>query len=200
MTTENTTHKAAEEVVVEKIPEVTPELPVQSNSVSDDEADFFAGADNPREKYENPEKEGDAPAENPNPTISQTSQEDEQYFKLGMGLLDSNRAILLSLYVSGDMENVDKYMYYKDWNDPKHRPILEAGRVVANKYKFSAFKYLPELCLVLAIVVSSAVLFSLAKKDKAAQMGAPASDTKTQTNPNPQAAQETKPTKLKKVV
>ncbi len=197
MTTENTTHEAAKEVVVEKIPEVTPELPVQSNSISDDEADFFVNSDAPREKFENPEKEGDAPAENPNPTISQTSQEDEQYCKLFLGLLDNNRAIMLSLYVSGDMENVDKYMYYRDWSDPKHKPILEAGRVVAAKYKFSAFKYLPELCLVLAIVVSSAVLFSIAKKDKAALMGAPASDTKTQTNPNPQ---ETKPTKLKKVV
>jgi len=194
MTSSNNTNAPATDEVVEKekmeIPVETP--PVDNNSVSDDEADFFSKADAPREKFENAEKTEEKPQ---NPTISQTSQEDEQYFKLAMGLLDSNRAICLSLYVDGNMDNVDKWMYYKDWNDPKHRPILEAGRVVAAKYKLSAFNYLPEFCLILAIVVSSAILFSMAKKEKQAKATAqPNPQTNPQAQDNP-----TKPTKLKKV-
>lgn len=196
MSSSNNTNAPATDEVVEKIeiPVETP--PVDNNSVSDDEADFFSNADAPKEKFENVNTEdaGTQEEKPQNPTISQTSQEDEQYFKLAMGLLDSNRAICLSLYVDGNMDNVDKWMYYKDWNDPKHRPILEAGRVVAAKYKLSAFNYLPEFCLILAIVVSSAILFSMAKKEKQAKATAqPNPQTDPQSKENP-----TKPTKLKK--
>lgn len=149
------------------------EIVIENDNSSDDALDFFTGSDSPRENFEHVEneddedqEEGEEQNEQEQPTISETSEEDEQYFKIVVGFLDNTRAMGLSFYATGGMESVDKYTYYTDWNDKKHKQFLEAGCVVAKKHKFSAFKNLPEMVIVIAIIISTGMLFSQAKKEK----------------------------------
>lgn len=144
----------------------------------DNEEDLFSQAHQYRETFEydgegDEEHEDDPEGEeiDDNVKVSDTTEEDETYYKLAMGFLDTTRAMGLSMYAEGDVSAVDKYIFYKDWNDPKHKAELEAGRVVARKWKFSAFKHLPEMVLILAVVVSTVILFNQAKKDKKANEG-----------------------------
>jgi hypothetical protein len=138
----------------------------------DNEADFLKDAAEPREGYEINEEEdleGDwadeEEGEEP-PRMSETTEEDEAYFKLFMGFIDNTRASVFSLYVGGDMEKVKDYKIYNNWDDPQHAEILRAGRIVAKKYKFHAFDHLPELMIVGSILMSSYFLYKQAKNEK----------------------------------
>ncbi|WP_052592662.1 hypothetical protein [Aureispira sp. CCB-QB1] len=170
------------EIIVEEVVEDT-----------DYEPSFFANADQPREGFEveEEEEEMDKEGEEP-PKISETSEEDEQYFKIAMSFLDQTRAMGLSMFAGYGIENTDKYIFYKDWSDPKHKATLEAGRVVAKKYKLSAFQHLPELMLLVGIIASTGALFTMAKEDK--KKKAQEDALKNQPTPHPQAANNT-PTK-----
>ncbi len=135
------------------------------------ESDLYSDLDKPREGYENVENDSEGDwddiddGEEP-PRISETSQEDEEYFKLAMGILDNTRAMAFSMYATGDIAKVADYTVYKDWNDPQHQALLQSGRIVAKKYKLHAFDMLPELMIAGALIMSTFLLYRQAKKDK----------------------------------
>lgn len=184
---------------IETIEENELEKPVLDLDNDEDfEPSFFDGVEKPREGFEDEDEEGEETEEEGEepPKISDTTEEDEQYFKLAMGAFDQTRAIAFSVFAGSGMEGTDKYTYYKDWNDPKHKATLEAGRVVAKKWKLSSFQNLPEFMLLVAIVVSSGVLFKQAKDDKAARKQKEAQANAAPPPPPTKQAPKTKEVKL----
>lgn len=107
------------------------------------------------------------PSGNTAPKLSDTDENDEANFRLLIGLMDNTRAIGFSLMTDRSMDHVDKYTYYKDWDDPKHKQFLEAGRIVSKKYSSAVFNYLPELTILIMFAISSAGIWSEVKSEKA---------------------------------
>ena len=90
----------------------------------------------------------------------------EEAYKFVAGLIDNSRAMLLSVVVGGDLERVNKYIWYQNWDDPKHKMELQAGAKVAAKYNLSNIKMLPEFMLLMALGISSAFVYKQAMNDK----------------------------------
>lgn len=141
---------------------------VINNNVEDNEADFFSGLEKPREHFENPEQEEEPTTATPSEGVklSDTTMDDEASFILVMNLFDNTRAMALSMFDAGNLDMVKDYTYYKDWKDPQHQQLLQAGRIVAKKYTLSAFDKLPEVMICIALIVSSYALFRQAQSNK----------------------------------
>ena len=116
---------------------------------------------NPEEEEEEELYEGKESAR-----MSETTDEDEAYFKLLMGFIDNTRAMGFSLYVGGDMDKVKDYKMYKNWSDPEHMELLSSGRIVARKYKLHALDLLPEMMIAASLLISTFMLYKKAKNDK----------------------------------
>lgn len=146
-----------------------------SNNSSND-SDLFGLEDDDFSLFEenfNQDREGaqdleddedpDESAEPDRDLVGDTTDEDEYMFRFLLSILDDTRAMGFSFWAAGNIAEADKYRYYDNLDAPKHRELLRAGRIVARKYKFSA---MPELVILLSIVISSAMLWKTAAKDK----------------------------------
>jgi len=153
------------------------------SSFKDSEEAIFETASEPREGFEGGgddlDNEPEEPGEERKPNnFSNPAEEDVASYQIGMGVLDNTRAMFLSFHAVGDISLVDKYTFYKNWDDPKHKAELRAGAIVAKKWKFSSFQNLPEFAILIALVASTLILVSQAKADKKEHAATKASTAK----------------------
>ncbi len=168
--------KTKKEAVIEEMTEEQLQELIEKDRPK--EESFLDNLDKPREKlgFEDEDEDEDFDLsddfgdeegiDNSNPTLEDTTETDEAAFIMLMSLIDSSRAMGLSLYASGSMDSVDKYIYYKDWKDPKHKPFLNAGRIVSKKYPVSALNFVPEITILLGFAISTYALYRVAKAEK----------------------------------
>lgn len=88
-------------------------------------------------------------------------------------LFDDLRADAVSLYVTGDLSESERFLRYKDLDNPRHRTLSRAAALLAKQYRLERS---PLLIVLITLIVSSLGVFkeaySLKKQRKTAKEAA----------------------------
>lgn len=141
---------------------------------SDSMDDLFANAKQDREEFtteawendQEPQQEEGGANQQQEKQSKEAQEANRQAGRMVISFLDQTRAMCLSLFIQGDTKRQDQFIYYKNWDDPKHSGMNYCLDVLGKKYNFVAIQYMPEIILIGILIISTVALFKEAKSIK----------------------------------
>ena len=103
-----------------------------------------------------------------------------------LSFFDETRAMLLSMYSTGDIDSAERYQYYKDFEEGKHKYIVKAAAKMWQKFNLSSK---PEYILGGALLTSSFFLWRRAEKDRKHILGEKAKEAEAKAKEGQKQAQ-----------